>query len=489
MFDAAIGQIKGELSSYEQGVSMSEEKHDNVEDLYADAAHWHVNTGDETIHAKRIPGRFRNYKWYASLLWVIFFIVPYFRWDGQQAILFDIPHRQFHFWSLTIWPQDVWMLALILILLAMTLFGVTAVAGRVWCGYFCFQTVWTDWFTWLEDKIEGNPIQRRKLDAAPWSMHKLRLKLVKHSLWLLISILTGVTFAAYFSDAYDMWYRYLTLDAPLIAWVVLAAFVSGTYLLAGFMREQVCFWLCPYARIQSVMVDKDSEIPTYDESRGEPRGKLRGKGSEERGDCIDCKLCVGVCPTGVDIREGMSEGCITCGMCIDACDSIMDKVNRPHGLIRYASGKEMEGEALPALFKRPRVITYSAILMLSIGGILYGLTHIAPVELSIVHERQPLFIQMSDGSIKNKYTIKAVNKTPADLHVKISISSADGVEIASDKGKHAVLKTGEVIPFHVFLTAKPGALKNKRTPVRFVLESLEAPAIRLEYESVFISGR
>jgi len=468
---------------------MSEQERNELEALYTDAHHWHVNTGEETIHAKRVPGRFRSYKWYTSSLWILFFITPYFRWDDHQAILFDIPHRQFHLLSLTIWPQDVWMLSLVLILLAMTLFGVTAVASRVWCGYFCFQTVWTDWFTWLEDRIEGNPIQRRKLDAAPWSMQKIKLKLFKHSLWLLISILTGVTFAAYFSDIYNLWHHYLTLDAPLIAWVVLATFIFFTYVFAGFMREQVCFWLCPYARIQSVMVDKDTEMPTYDESRGEPRGKLRGQGSEERGDCIDCKLCVGVCPTGVDIREGMSEGCITCGMCIDACDSIMDKVNRPRGLIRYASRKEMDGEPLPPLFKRPRVITYSAILFLSIAGILYGLTHIPPVELSIVHERQPLFIQMSDGSIHNKYTIKAVNKTPADLHIKVSISGAEGVSIAGQEDRNIILKTGEIVPFHIFLTARPEALKNKRMPVLFVLESLETPIIHLEYESVFISGR
>jgi len=468
---------------------VSEQKQNNVDDLYADMAHWHVNAGDETIHAKRITGRFRSYKWYASALYILFFITPYFRWEGAQAILFDIPHRQFHFWSLTIWPQDVWMLSLVLILLAITLFVVTAVVGRLWCGYFCFQTVWVDWFTWLEDKIEGNPIQRRKLDAAPWTIKKIRLKLFKHSLWILISILTGVTFAAYFADVYELWYSYLTMDAPLVAWVTLATFFFFTYVFAGFMREQVCFWLCPYARIQSVMVDKDTELPTYDEARGEPRGKLRGKGSDTRGDCIDCRLCVGVCPTGVDIREGMSEGCITCGMCIDACDSIMEKIDRPKGLIRYASRKEMDGEALPPLFKRPRVVIYSIILLLATLGIIYGLTHIPPVELSIVHERQPLFIQMSDGSIKNKYTIKAVNKTPTDLHMKISIDAAQGISLASFQEKSAVLKSGKIIPFNIFLIGHPEMLKEKRTPVRFILESIESPTIRIEYESVFISGR
>lgn len=468
---------------------MSENKQDKVDDIYTEATHWHVNTGDETIHAKRITGRFRTYKWYASALYILFFITPYFRWEGSQAILFDIPHRQFHFWALTIWPQDVWMLSLVLILLAITLFAVTAVAGRIWCGYFCFQTIWTDWFTWLEDKIEGNPIQRRKLDNAPWTAHKIKLKVFKHSLWLLISILTGVTFAAYFADVYELWHSYLTFDAPLIAWAVLAAFVFFTYVFAGLMREQVCFWLCPYARIQSVMVDKDTEMPTYDVSRGEPRGKLRGKGSDSRGDCIDCHLCVGVCPTGVDIREGMSEGCITCGMCIDACDSIMDKVGRPKGLIRYASRKEMDGEVLPALFKRPRVVTYSIVLFLAMAGIIYGLTHIPPVELSIVHERQPLFIQMSDGSIKNKYTIKAVNKTAKDLHMHVSIATIKGIKIANASSADIILKSDKIIPLHIFLTARPESLKEKQTPVRFILESMESPTIRVEYESVFISGR
>jgi len=458
----------------------------SIEDIYADAAHWHVNTGGETIHAKRMPGRFRNYKWYASILWLLYFIGPYLRWDGQQAILFDIPHRQFHMFALTVWPQDIWVLSLVLILLAMTLFGVTAVAGRVWCGYFCFQTVWTDWFTWLEDKIEGNPIQRRKLDAAPWNARKIRLKLFKHTLWMLIAIFTGITFAAYFTDAFDLWHRYFTFDAPLVAWVVLAAFIFGTYVFAGFMREQVCFWLCPYARIQSVMLDKDTELPTYDAKRGEPRGKMRGKGSESRGDCIDCHLCVGVCPTGVDIREGMQEGCISCGMCIDACDSIMDKVDRPHGLIRYTSEKEMMGVKLPPLIKRPRVIAYSSIFLLSVAGIIYGLSHIPPVELSVVHERQPLFIQMSNGDIHNKYTIKAINKTLTDMHMKLSISDADGVEIVGGS-PDVVLQAGRLLPFSVFLSAKPAALKKKKTKIQFILENVGAPAVKIKYKSVFMS--
>ncbi len=467
---------------------MSKQEYKELEQLYTDASHWSINAGDETIHAKRIAGRFRSYKWYASSLWLLFFITPYFRWEGQQAILFDIPHRQFHFWSLTIWPQDVWMLSLVLILLAITLFAVTAIAGRVWCGYFCFQTVWTDWFTWLENRIEGNPIQRRKLDAAPWTARKIRLKLTKHSLWLIISILTGVTFTAYFTDAYQLWVDYLSLQAALIAWIVLASFIFFTYVFAGFMREQVCFWLCPYARIQSVMVDKDTELPTYDLARGEPRGKVhRNASTEQKGDCIDCRLCVGVCPTGVDIREGMQEGCITCGMCIDACDSIMDKVKRPRGLIRYASRKELNGQPLPAVFKRPRVITYGIILFLSTAGIIYGLTHIPPVELSVVHERQPLFTQMSDGSIQNKYTIKAVNKTTQALKFHLRVTGLDGVDVRMPDGDIITLQAEGTIPFHVFLRVKASQLKKKKTKIRFILESFDTiDKMKLKKRSVFI---
>ena len=459
----------------------------NLEDLYADAAHWHVNTGGETIHAKRMPGFFRNLKWYAAATWLVYLLMPYARWDGRPAILFDVPHRQFHLFSLTIWPQDIWMLSLVLILLAITLFGVTAVAGRVWCGYFCFQTVWTDVFTWIEDRIEGNPIQRRKLDAAPWDARKIRLKLTKHALWMLIAIVTGVTFAGYFADIYQLWRDYLTLQVPLIGWVVLASFIFGTYVFAGFMREQVCFWLCPYARIQSVMVDRNSVIPTYDSPRGEPRGRDRSKGAgAPRGDCVDCHLCVGVCPTGVDIREGLQEGCITCGLCIDACNSVMDKVGKPRGLIRYMSLREMQGETLPPLYKRARVIVYSSIILLAGLGILYGLTHINPLQLTVLHERQPLFIRMSDGSIENKYTIKAVNKTGMEIPVRLKVEGIEVLSMLVNDGAPVVLPPSNMIPFQVLVRARPETLKQVNTPVEFELEAEGDHKIELEYKSVFV---
>ena len=460
---------------------------DEIDSLYADATTWHVNTGDETIHAKRMPGRFRTFKWITALFWSLFFLGPYIRWDGGQAVLFNIPERQFHLFAVTIWPQDVWMLSLVLIFLAMTLFGVTAVAGRVFCGYFCFQTVWTDVFTWIEDKIEGGPVQRRKLDAAPWSLRKARLKLFKHALWLIIAILTGITFTAYFADAFELWRAYLTFTAPGVAWVALMPFIFGGYVFAGYMREQVCFWLCPYARIQSVMVDRDTMLPTYDGPRGEPRGRIgAGTDGSAQGDCVDCNLCVGVCPTGVDIRTGMQEGCITCGLCIDACDHVMEKVGKPKGLIRYMSDKEMDGEVLPPLYKRPRVLVYATILLLAASGITYGLTHIPPVELSIVHERQPLFVQMRDGSIQNKYTIKAVNKTPEDIPIRLTVDGIPGLAVTAGEGEELVLKSGKMIPFHVFVRAMPDQLNKRKTAVHFVLQGSGDPALKYEYESVFV---
>jgi len=471
-------------------MSEQEQHKSNIEALYDDAGHWHVNTGDETIHAKRIPGFFRNLKWYAAATWLVYLTMPYVRWNGQQGILFDIPHRQFHIFSLTIWPQDIWVLSLILILLAITLFGVTAVAGRVWCGYFCFQTVWTDVFTWIEDKVEGNPIQRRKLDAAPWGVRKIRLKIFKHALWFIISIVTGVTFAGYFADIFQLWHDYLTFEVPMIAWVVLAAFVFGTYVFAGLMREQVCFWLCPYARIQSVMVDKNSIIPTYDFRRGEPRSRLRSKtDGNPGGDCVDCQLCVGVCPTGVDIRVGLQEGCITCGMCIDACNSVMEKVGKPRNLIRYMSEREMQGEILPPLYKRVRVIVYSSIIMLAAVGILYGLTHITPFQLTVLHERQPLFIRMSDGSIANKYIIKAVNKTGAVAPVQIQVEGITGLSVIVNNGEPVLLPAENMIPFNVLVRVRPEELKKVDTPIRFTLTQTGGDELVLEYESVFIGPK
>ena len=347
-----------------------------VDDLYEEAGYWHVNTGDQVIHSKRMPGKYRTLKWYSASIWLIYFLIPYLRWGDRQAVLFNIPARQFFIFDITIMPQDVWMLALVLLFFAILLASVTSIAGRVFCGYFCFQTVWTDVFTLIEEKLEGAPTQRRKFDEEPISLRKIRIKTIKHTLWFLIGAFTGLSFTAWFTDAYQLWIDYFTLNASLTATITLITFMLGTYILAGFMREQTCFWLCPYARIQGVMYDTETILPTYDVHRGEPRGKLKkDQTTDDKGDCIDCNQCVAVCPTGIDIRHGQQEGCITCALCLDACDSVMDKINRPRGLIRYASLDEINGKPKVPLKKRPRVLIYFAIMIFSIVGLLYGLTH------------------------------------------------------------------------------------------------------------------
>jgi cytochrome c oxidase accessory protein FixG len=458
----------------------------SVTAIYQEFETWSVNLGDKTIHAKRMPGFFRSVKYMTGSLWLFFFLFPYVRWNGKQAVLFDIGNRQFHFFNLTVLPQDIWMLSLLLLVMAMTLFAVTSVASRVFCGYFCFQTVWTDVFTWIEEKIEGNPSQRRKLDNAPWSLEKIRLKVIKHSFWLVIATLTGISFSIWFVDAFDYWNNLLAFNLPMVGWVTLSMFIAGTYILAGFLREQTCFWLCPYARIQAVMSDSQTIMPTYDVKRGEPRGKLqKGAASNAHGDCIDCFQCVQVCPTGVDIRQGQQLGCITCGLCLDACDSVMDKVGRPRGLIRYASLDEIDGKPVKKLYQHPRTWVYISIILIALSGIVYGLTHLGAMTLRVIPERQPLFVSMSDGAIQNKYEFKVVNKTDKDLHVRVTAEG--GVEGQTIIGAEQPLLThhGRGTSFTIFVKAPGANVKHEVTPIEFRIQSVEDPSVDAEYESKF----
>ena len=475
------------------GTSEVERKSVAVDELYEEAEYWHVNSGGETIHAKRLPGKWRTVKWLSAAVWLLFFFGPYVRWEGRQAILWDIPARQFHIFSVTVLPQDFWMLSLVLLFFAILLAVVTALVGRVWCGFFCFQTVWTDVFTWIEARLEGQPPARRKLDKARLDARKAGIKATKHLIWMAIGFLTGFSFVAWFVDVPTLWPTFFSGEAHATIYVTVALFTAGTYGLAGFLREQACFWLCPYARIQAVMADKTTELPTYDVHRGEPRGRIKkGQKDEGRttGDCVDCKLCVAVCPTGIDIRRGQQEGCITCALCLDACDQVMEKVGRATGLIRYASLDEFEGKEIKPLLKRGRVWVYSAILLLAMSGIVYGLSTLDAIELKVLHERAPLFVALKDGSIQNKYTLKVLNKTTEDIQVRVSVAGPEGLKLIGAE-KTISARNGFVSPAIVFVRMPRKQLTGEQTPIAFHVEGTRSTGevLRTERESVFIGPR
>jgi len=431
-----------------------------------------------------MKGKFRNIKWLAIAVWSPFFFGPYVTWNGDQAILFDMEKRQYHLFDITIFPQDLWMLTMILLFLAILLAAMTTVLGRVFCGYFCFQTIWTDIFTFVENKLEGPPAKRRKLEKAPWSFTKIRIKVSKHIIWLAIATLSGVTWMLYFGVS---WADYFDGSISSTTFNITAAISLGAYTFAGHMREQACLWICPYARIQGAMVDKQTIMPTYDHYRGEQRGKLKkGQYAEGQGDCIDCNQCVAVCPTGVDIRQGQEYGCITCGLCIDACDSVMIKVNKPTGLIRYTSLDEMKfNKPLKAIYKRPRVIVYSTILLVALSILTYGIFTLAPMELKVLHDRQPLFVQLSNGAYRNKYELKVMNKTDKPMLVDISFESEiDNLKPIKELTS-VEIPTGNVKSIYVYLKAFEKDVGDNND----VIFSVISDSASLKYKSSFFTPK
>ena len=459
-------------------------------EVYDELTEWEVNTGEKgRVVPKRMKGRYRTLKNFGMGVWLIYFLGPYLRWDGKQAVLFDIPNQQFHIFGTTIFPQDIWVLSLTLLFFAILLAAATSIAGRVFCGYFCFQTVWTEVFNFIEGKLEGDtPQKRAKFQASSWSINKVSRKLTKHSLWLAIAMLTGLTFSAWFTDAFQLWRNVINFDVATPVWVALAIFTFFTYWFAGFMREQVCFWLCPYARLQGVMYDQDTVLPAYDADRGEPRGKLSRQASASQGACIDCKLCVAVCPTGIDIRKGQQEGCITCGLCIDACDSIMDKINQPRGLIRYASYKELHhGKSSVPLMKRPRALVYGMIMLCSVSGVVYGFTSFSDTEFTVVPERKPLYIQMSNGDIQNKYTLKLLNKTDAAMKVRYQISGLDGA-YATGLDETFIVEPGRIVPVTALVRLPEGYQVDEQLhAIQFTAKQIGASEVLDSYDTIFMT--
>ena len=422
------------------------------------------------IHPRKTSGRFTDLrKWAVWALLGLYYVLSWLTWKGQHLVLFDLPARKFYILGQTFWPQDIFYLAILLILAALVLFFVTALAGRVWCGYACPQTVWSEVFLWIEQWVEGDRPQQIKLDKAPWNKDKITKRTLKHVLWLVFSLLTGFTFVGYFVPMETLWTATITgtLGGWALFWVLFYGF--ATYGNAGFLREQVCIYMCPYSRFQSAMFDKDTLIISYDEARGEPRGS-RKRGEEkpnDKGDCIDCTLCVQVCPTGIDIRDGLQYQCISCALCIDACDSIMDKMGYERGLVRYTTEHALHGGVTHVL--RFRTFVYAGLLLLITAGLLYSISQRVPLEMDIIRDRNALFRDTGDGNIENIYTLKVINMDAKPHEFAVSVAGIEGIEL---RGAETIkVDSGRVAEVPVKVIVNPDHMTERSQEVMFHIEA------------------
>ncbi len=451
----------------------------------------------ETIYPRRVWGRYRKIKWIMMIILLgIYYLAPWLRWDRgsdapNQAILIDIPNTRAYFFAIEIWPQEVYYITGILITAAISLFLVTSLFGRVWCGYACPQTVWTDLFIWVERIVQGDRNARKKLDESPWSLHKFYKKCLTHFIWLVIALCTAGAWVFYFNDAPTLFEQIIHLDIPwsVGGWIIGLTF--STYLMAGFAREQVCTYMCPYSRFQSAMFDKDTLIIAYDEKRGEPRGHHKaGEPFTNRGHCIDCNSCVIVCPMGIDIRKGLQMECIACGLCIDACNNVMDKIGLERGLIRYDSeNAKLANKKGNLNLLRPRTFLYLAILALVGGLILYSLLTRSPLDISSIHDRNPLFVKLSNDQIRNGYVITILNKTHQDRIYSLELSGLANAQIRV-QGNHDIAANNlqvladSVGHFRVFVTADNQS--NWRQKIYFTVKDGESD-ISAKKQDIFIS--
>ncbi|MDX9875322.1 MAG: cytochrome c oxidase accessory protein CcoG [Spongiibacteraceae bacterium] len=443
----------------------------------------------EKIYTRKVEGFYQRIRLFTGWpLLLGYFLLPWLTWDGRPAVLFDLPARKFHIFHITLWPQDLPLLAWLLIIAAFALFTVTMWAGRVWCGYTCPQTVWTAIFMWAEEFAEGSRHQRIKLDQAPWSAEKVARKTLKHVMWFGFAFLTGVTFVGYFTPIRELLIGLFTLDAHFWSYAWTVFFTGATYINAGWLREQVCIYMCPYARFQAAMFDRDTLIVSYDKERGEPRG-ARKVGTDPAalslGDCIDCSICVQVCPTGIDIRDGLQYECINCALCIDACNEVMDRMGYARGLIRYTTENALDGK--PTRMLRPRLMGYAAILLIMAGLFVYTVLTRVPVGLDVVRERTQLYRETSDGLVENTYLLTIRNMSEQAHEFEISMRGLEGAQLVGSTRVEVAGGAAHELPLR--LTVDPAALTNSNVDIEFVVEATDEPSYRATTESRFLGPR
>ncbi len=455
------------------------------------------------LYPKLAKGAFRKFKWFILFVLLgIYYITPWIRWDRgpdqpSQAVLIDFEHARFYFFFIEIWPQEVYYITGLLIFASLALFLATSLFGRVWCGYACPQTIWTDLFIAVERFFEGDRNARMKLDKAPWTAKKIYKKTAKHIVWILVAALTGGAWILYFHDAPTIARDFFTGHAPKTSYIFAAMLTGVTYWLAGHMREQVCTYMCPWPRIQAALIDEHALNVTYRYDRGEPRGRhKKGTSWDGRGDCIDCRQCIAVCPVGIDIREGLQLECIGCSLCIDACDDIMVKVGRPKGLIAFDTDENVqrrqEGEPTKLNLLRPRTVIYVILLAGLGGGMLYSLLNRVTLDMNVLRDRQPNYVQLSDGSIRNGYTIKVLNKATQIRRLSLSIDTLSGpvITVAGQRGEGEPVfevVADKTTDFKLYIASNDVSGLEQETNFEMTLTDLDTGDVT-SARAIFISG-
>ena len=466
-----------------------------MENPSSETAVIHMYQARQEIYPREIQGRYTSLRWFfVWLTQLIFYGFPWLEWNGRQAVLFDLAARKFYIFGIVLWPQDFIYLAALLIICAYSLFLFTAIFGRVWCGFACPQTVYTEIFMWFERKIEGDRSTRMRLDRQPMSAAKLARKTTKHLVWISFALWTGYTFVGYFTPIRVLSQEIVMLSLGPWEWFWVLFYGFATYGNAGWMREQVCKYMCPYARFQSAMFDKDSLIITYDQERGEPRGarsKSDTAANQSLGACIDCSMCVQVCPTGIDIRNGLQYECISCGACVDACNMVMDKIGAPRGLVRFWTDHAMKfrwtsAQILRHAF-RPRVLIYSAILLMIVVVFFGTLLTRTPLKMDVIRDRGSLGREVEDGMIENVYRLQIMNTDEAPHRYKLTVEGIPSIHIqGSDE---VALSSTESRAVPVSVRTNEGQGEKGSNKIYFTLTTIDDPAIEVKEKAVFFVPR